>query len=114
MILMTKYVIMSCSVDDVVCGDDGIFNAFSFGLEQSLLLDSLEDAVKERAKIVDRVIEDFKEESDNEYTIEKEVGIIHGVTNDIEVNVYWKGDLVAQTIYRIGEVFWNESSTTIK
>ena len=112
MTLMTKYVIIYQHVDSG--SGDQFVDSFDFGLEQSLLLDSLEDAVKERAKIVDRVIEDFKEESDNEYTIDKEVGIIHGVTNDIEVNVYFKGDLVAQTIYRIGEVFWNESSTTIK
>ena len=112
MTLMTKYVIMFCHVDSG-CGNQFV-DAFDFGLEQSLLLDSLEDAVKERAKIIDRCIEDFKEDKDNEYIIDKEVGIIHGVTNDIDVNVYWRGDLVAQTIYRIGEVFWNESSTTIK
>lgn len=112
MILMTKYVIIYHHVDSG--SGDQFVDAFDFGLEQSLLLDSLEDAVKERAKIIDRCIEDFKEDRDNEYAIEKEVGTINGVTNDIEVNVYYKGDLIAQTIYRIGEVFWNESSTTIK
>ena len=112
MTLMTKYVIMFGRIES---GNGNQFvDSFDFGLEQSLLCDTLEDAIKERRKITDRIVKDFKKELNNEYTIEKEVGIIYGITNDIEVNVYYKGDLIIQTICRIGEVFWNESSTTIK
>jgi len=99
---MKKFIIMSMSIDEVTADDDGVFNSCAFGLVGSRALDTKAEA----EEIRDQTIEQDKE--DLEYNFTEEDGytleVEDGSYDDKELNVYYNGDLVNSTRYRIEEV----------
>ncbi len=99
---MHGYVILSMSMDDTTCGDDGIFNACNFGLVGSVVHKTKKEAEEIREQTMDTDLEDFKElwTEEDGYTIEKE----DGCCGERELNVYYEGDIINSTRYKIAEV----------
>lgn len=109
------YVIMSMSVDGATCEDDGFVNCANFGMCGSLILKTKKEAIEVRKQTMDTDLEDFKElwSEEDGYTIE--VGDMN--TNqelaDTYIDVYYKGDVVNETVYKIFEVELPEEKKTI-
>lgn len=98
---MKKFIIMSMTMDATTCDDDGIFNACTFDLVGSRACDTLEEAIAVRDETIETDLEDFQgiwvEEDGYSYDV-RDLG-----TNRY-INVYYNGEVINKTIYKIKEI----------
>ena len=102
---MKKYIILSGSVDGATCDDDGFINCASFDLVGTRACDSLEEAVEVRDQTVETDLEDFKSlwTEEDGYVVE-DGSMGDDPSADKYVDVYYNGDIVNETIYKIREI----------
>lgn len=108
---MKGYVILSGSVDGATCEDDGFVNCANFGMVGSLALKTKKEAIEVRDQTIETDVEDFKTLWTEEDGYSIEVGTMneHEPIADKYVDVYYKGDVVNETIYKIVPVEFKES-----
>ena len=99
---MKKYIILSGSVDGATCDDDGFINCASFDLVGSKACDSLEEAVEVRDQTVETDMADFKSlwTEEDGYAVE-DGSMGDDPSADKYVDVYYNGDIINETIYKI-------------
>ena len=95
---MKKFIIMSMSMDDTTCNDDGIFSACNFDIVGTRACDSLEEAIAVRDETIETDLADFQELWSEEDGYSFDVG---NLGNDKYLDVYYNGEVVNETIYRI-------------
>ena len=108
---MKGYVILSGSVDGATCEDDGFVNCANFGMVGSLALKTKKEAIEVRDQTIETDVEDFKSIWDEEDGYSIEVGSMN-VQNEFAdkyVDVYYNGDIINETIYKIVPVEFKES-----
>ena len=105
---MKGYIIICMALDSASCDDDGVFNSGGFGLVGSVVHKTKDEAKEILEQTMDTDMEDLKstfleceeDEGCADYVFAKE----DGRSNERELNVYYKGDLINSTRYRIEEV----------
>ena len=107
---MKKFIIMSMTIDGPTADDDGVFCAGNFGLVGTLALNTRQEAEEVLEQTRDTDMADFEDlyeinpddeaESESGYTVFKE----DGCNGEKELNVYYLGDIVNSTRYKIEEV----------
>ena len=102
---MKKYIILSGSVDGATCEDDGFVNCANFDLVGSRACDTLQEAIEVRDQTIEQDVEDFKgiwiEEDGYSYDTGK---MGNGPMSDVYIDVYYEGDVINETIYKIREI----------
>lgn len=98
---MKKFIIMSMTMDATTCDDDGLFNACSFDLVGSRACDTLEEAIEVRNQTIETDFADFQELWKEEDGYSFDEGYLG---NDKYLDVYYNGDVINETIYKIREV----------
>ena len=100
------YVILSGSVDGATCADDGFINCANFALASGIVHKAKEEAIEIRDQIIEQDLEDFKSTWDEEYGYSFDVGSMNEQepSADRYIDVYYEGDVINETIYKIQEV----------
>ena len=99
------YVILSGSVDGATCEDDGFVNCANFALASGIVHKTKEEAIEIREQIIEQDLEDSKSNWDEEDGYSLEVGSMgEDQLADKYIDVYYKGDVVNETIYKIQEI----------
>ena len=105
---MKKYIILSGSVDETTAQDDGAINAFNFGLVGTKACDTLEEAIAVRDQTIETDLEDFKdlwsEEDGYTFDIDNMSKGYADVVADKFIDVYYDGEIVNETRYKIEEI----------
>ena len=104
---MKGYVITFYSVDGATCENDGFINCANGGLCRPTICKTIEEAKELRKQIVEQDLADFEDSWNEENGYTKEVGDMNdydGHIADTYLDVYYDGDVVNETIYRIEEV----------
>lgn len=99
---MKIYVLLSGTVDGASCENEGFINCANFDVIGDRVFSSFEEAKEIRDQTIETDVEDFHglwvEEDGYSYdTGELENG-------DIYIDVYYNGDIINETIYKIREV----------
>ena len=100
------YVILSGSVDGATCEDDGFVNCANFALASGIVHKTKEEAIEIRDQIIEQDLEDSKSNWDEEdgYSIEVGSMNVNEPIADKYIDVYYKGDVTNETIYKIQEI----------
>ena len=98
---MKKYIILSGSVDGATCEDDGFINCANFDLVGSRACDSLQEAIEVRDQTIETDLEDFQSLWVEEDGYSYDTGEVDG---DVYIDVYYNGDAINETIYKIREL----------
>jgi len=98
---MKKFIILSGSVDGQTCEDDGFVNCANFDLVGTRAFDSRKEAEEIRDQTIEQDLEDFKDFWEEEDGYEFEIGDINF---DKYLDVFYGGDVIHETIYKIREV----------
>ena len=102
---MKKFIIMSMTMDGTTCDDDGIYSACNFELVGSRACDTLQEAIEVRDQTIETDLEDFQslwvEEDGYSYDTGK---MGEAEDADVYIDVYYNGEIVNETIYKIREV----------
>ena len=101
------YVILSGSVDGATCEDDGFINCANFGLVGTRACDTLEEAIEVRKQTMETDIADFSDiwQEEDGYSIEQgEMNKNANGVGDTYIDVYYEGDVINETTYKIVEV----------
>lgn len=98
---MKKYIILSGTVDGATCEDDGFLNCANFDLVGSRACDTLEEAIKVRDQTIETDLADFQGIWIEEDGYSYDVG---DLGNDRYIDVYFNGEVINETIYKIREV----------
>ena len=102
---MKKYIILSGSVDGPTCEDDGFINCANFDLVGSRACDSLQEAIEVRDQTIETDLADFQglwvEEDGYSYDTDK---MGDDPMSDVYIDVYYNGDIINETIYKIREI----------
>ena len=102
---MKKYIILSGSVDGPTAEDDGFLNCANFDLVGSRACDSLQEAIEVRDQTIETDLADFQglwvEEDGYSYDTGK---MGDNPMSDIYIDVYYNGDVINETIYKIREI----------
>lgn len=105
---MKKYVILSGTVDVPTADDDGVLNAFNFEVIGTRLCDTLEEAIAVRDETIETDLADFQglwiEEDGYSYDCGDMPADIRALTPDKFIDVYYDGDVINETVYKIREV----------
>ena len=104
---MKKFIILSGSVDGATCDDDGFINCANFDLVGTRACDTLEEALEVRKQTVETDIAGFSDiwSKEDGYIIEQgEMNNYNGNISDTYVDVYYEGDVINETIYKIREI----------
>lgn len=102
---MKKFIIMSMTMDATTCDDDRIFSACNFDLIGTRACDTLQEAIEVRDQTIETDLEDFQglwvEEDGYSYDTGK---MGDRPEADVYIDVYYNGEVVNETIYKIREV----------
>lgn len=102
---MKKYIILSGTVDGATCEDDGFLNCANFDLVGSRACDSLQEAIEVRDQTIETDLADFQglwvEEDGYSYDTGK---MGDEPMSDVYIDVYYNGDVINETIYKIREI----------
>ena len=102
---MKKFIIMSMTVDGATCDDDGFTNCASFDLVGTRACETLEEAVEVRNQTIETDLADFQSLWVKEDGYSYEAGMMgDDPASDVYVDVYYKGEVINETIYKIREV----------
>lgn len=98
---MKKYIILSGTVDGATCEDDGFLNCANFDLVGSRACDTIEEAIEVRDQTIETDLEDFQGIWIEEDGYSYDVG---DLGNDKYIDVYYNGEVINETIYKIREI----------
>jgi len=98
---MKKYIILSGTVDGATCEDDGFVNCANFDLVGSRACDTLEEAKEVRDQTIETDLVDFQGIWVEEDGYSYDVG---DLGNDRYIDVYYNGEVINETIYKIREI----------
>lgn len=102
---MKKYIILSGTVDGPTAEDDGFLNCANFNLVGSRACDTLEEAIEVRDQTIETDLADFQglwvEEDGYSYDTGK---MGDDPMSDIYTDVYYNGEVINETIYKIREI----------
>lgn len=99
------YVILSGSVDGPTAEDDGFLNCANFGLASGIVHATKEEAIEIREQVIETDLEDFKTLWTEEDGYEIEVGSMgKDPMSDRYIDVYYNGDVVNESTYKIQEI----------
>ena len=98
---MKGYVILSGTVDGATCEDDGFLNCFNFDVVGTRILKTKEEAEEIRDQTIETDLEDFQGLWIEEDGYSYDVG---DLGNDKYIDVYYNGEVINETIYKIREV----------
>lgn len=97
------YLLMSMVVDGPTADDDGIFEAVNFDLCSHTYFKDRASCEAERQSLIEKTIEEFKEDEPDEDFILTEVE--DGRDDSKVLKVYYDGDLSVMITYKIVELF---------
>ena len=98
---MKLYVLMSQTIDVPTCDDDGVLNGVNADVIGTRAFASLEEAKEIRDQTIETDLADFQSLWVEEDGYSYDTGEVDG---DVYIDVYYNGDIVNETIYKIREV----------
>ena len=98
---MKLYVLMSQTVDMPTCENDGAINGVNADVIGTRAFASLEEAKEIRDQTIETDVADFQGLWVEEDGYSYDTGEVDG---DVYVDVYYNGDIINETFYKIREV----------
>ena len=98
---MKLYVLMSQTVDIPTCDDDGAINVVAANVIGTRAFKSLEEAKEIRDQTIETDLADFQGLWVEEDGYSYDTGEVDG---DVYIDVYYNGDIVNETFYKIREL----------
>lgn len=102
---MKKYIILSMTVDGATCEDDGFTNCANFDLVGTRACETLEEAIEVRSQTIETDLADFGGLWTEEDGYSYDSGLLgDGPSSDAYVDVYYNGEVINETIYKIRRI----------
>lgn len=98
---MKLYVLLSMSVDGATCEDDGFINCANADVIGTRAFATLEEAKEIRDQTIETDLADFQGLWVEEDGYSYDTGEVDG---DVYIDVYYNGDVINETIYKIREL----------